>query len=192
MPQNSTESAISKLFRFAQGFHHQIAGWVFLRLGNPLLAQIHYERVAALHGAHFAAHVQLGRIAYAMGDYPKWQHEFEQAHSISEKRFAKLRDRYVAQEARLAGVSHTPSHNRPIWQAVAPAPRELRTRPERPHSYIRPLGEAEAMSSCTSDDFASDDFASDAERAKFRRSSPIESSEVYSCDLDELSRRLST
>ena len=61
MPQNSTESAISKLFRFAQGFHHQIAGWVFLRLGNPLLAQIHYERVAALHGAHFAAHVQLGR-----------------------------------------------------------------------------------------------------------------------------------
>jgi hypothetical protein len=122
-----------------------------------------------------------------MGDYPKWQHEFERAHSISEKRFAKLRDRYAAQEARLAGVSHTPSRNRPIWQAVATAPRELRTRPERPHSYIRPLGEAEAMSSCTSDD-----FASDAERAKFRRSSPIESSEVYSCDLDELSRRLST
>ncbi len=69
---------------------HRACGRAWFRLGRPQRARHHFERVLLLRGEDFDAYVQLGRIAFAIGDYAGWRRELRHAHRIDPVRFARL------------------------------------------------------------------------------------------------------
>jgi len=78
---------------------------MWFRGGSRLRARPHYERVLQLRGDDFGAYVQLGRIAFSVGDYAGWRREFEHARRTDPLRFARLRHPFELFEPRLAGTN---------------------------------------------------------------------------------------
>lgn len=95
----------SRLFAAVNARFHGALGWAAYKLGWREVAQRRYERVLALRGPEFVAHVQLGRIAFDRGDYVGWRRELERARHLDPVRFARLRHPLELFEPRLAGTN---------------------------------------------------------------------------------------
>ncbi len=192
---------------------HSGCGWASWRLGLGALARRHYERVLVLRGSDFAAYVQLGRMAFAAGDYAGWRREFEHARRADPARFAKLRHPFELFEPRLAGTDFDETGDRATWRSLLPfggsqMRHQLTPRLDTPIDGgldallpdwdVRADATTDAASPRPQDgaraDGASaphDDCQSIAERRRLSALGPIRVADVRSCDLDELARRLS-
>lgn len=84
---------------------HVLAGGLAYRLGRRQAARRHYERVLLLRGADFHAYLQLGRIAFDLGDYATWRRELEHARRLDPNRFARHHHPLDLIEPRLAGTN---------------------------------------------------------------------------------------
>lgn len=84
---------------------HALAGGLAYRLGRRHAARRHYERVLLLRGADFHAYLQLGRIAFDLGDYATWRRELEHARRLDPNRFARQHHPLDLIEPRLAGTN---------------------------------------------------------------------------------------
>lgn len=84
---------------------HALAGGLAYRLGRRHAARRHYERVLLLRGADFHAYLQLGRIAFDLGDYATWRRELEHARRLDPNRFARHHHPLDLIEPRLAGTN---------------------------------------------------------------------------------------
>lgn len=187
---------------------HAACGWVAARLGWRTLARRHYERVLVLRGSDFTAYVQLGRLAFAAGDYAGWRREFEHARRADPVRFARLRHPFDLFEPRLAGTEFDETGDRATWRSLLPfgtgpqrhlpAPR-VDTLPDAGLDALLPGWDvrADAATDATrpQDTGAAaamrDDCLTAAERQRLGALGPIRAADVRSCDLDDLLRRLS-
>lgn len=84
---------------------HALVGGLAYRLGRRHAARRHYERVLLLRGADFHAYLQLGRIAFDLGDYATWRRELEHARRLDPNRFARQHHPLDLIEPRLAGTN---------------------------------------------------------------------------------------
>lgn len=200
---------------FALG--HRVCGWACFRMGLRLRARHHYERVLQLRGDDFHAFMQLGRIAFSVGDYTRWRREFDQARRIDPRTFAKQCHPFEELGLRLAGTPHAdhpyssrdgagtswlgPAGGRATWRAAGTGD-ERNGRPRQPGNdgesgrdeLARRGGEPEAelQQGAAQEDalFTGDDCGSSRERSRFQKLGPIRAPEIGSCDLDELAKRL--
>jgi hypothetical protein len=192
---------------------HSGCGWAALRLGWRSMARRHYERVLVLRGSDFTAYVQLGRLAFAAGDYASWRREFEHARRADPERFARLRHPFELFEPRLAGTDFDETGDRATWRSLLPFGGSSSRRPTAPRIDAPLDGGFEALlpgwdvrADATTDAVAPrptdgaaadgrtaphDDCLSAAERRRLSALGPIRAVDVRSCDLDELVRRLS-
>lgn len=97
-------SAVGRFLRTVRAAAHAATGWLAYRFGWHEFARRRFERVLLLRGADFFAYVQLGRIAFDLGDYAGWRREFEHARRTDPDRFARLRHPLELFEPRLAGT----------------------------------------------------------------------------------------
>jgi hypothetical protein len=186
---------------------HLVLGCAWFRLGRHVRARRHFERVLLVRGDCFAAYVQLGRLAFAMGDYPGWRREFEHARRIDPERFARLRHPLELFEPRLAGTAFDDAGERATWRAMRPFASGGAVRASTALGEAPPdLGRADArfgdsVAAERADDAArlpsteepiafGDDCSSAIERERFASLGPIARGEMDACDLDELARRL--
>lgn len=195
---------------------HTFVGWAAYRLGCRQAARRHYERVLLLRGADFCAYVQLGRIAFDLGDYATWRRELEHARRLDPSRFARLQHPLELFEPRLAGTTfERPDADpagfdgmRATWRTTRPTvgPRLTPSADsgldamlpgcDTPTDLSLPRLDAPSSSplarSGAGDDMSPvDDCSSIAERMRLRQLGPIRATELRHCDLDDLLRRLS-
>lgn len=175
---------------------HLWCGQVAVRVGCRSRARHHFERVLALRGDHFVAYVQLGRIAYDLGDYAGWRRELEHARRTDPARFARMPQPFELFEPRLAGTTFDDAGERATWRSLRPNGAgfvQTSARGEDPQAVRTPSFEPTAFERPTPLDRSpvDDDCSTDAERLHFQTRGPISSAEVRGCDLDELMRRLS-
>lgn len=204
---------VGRFLNFLRARLHSGCGWAALRLGFATLARHHYERVLVLRGSDFTAYVQLGRMAFAAGDYASWRREFEHARRADPERFARLRHPFELFEPRLAGTDFDATGDRATWRSMLPfggtSPRrQLSPRIDTPTDggFDALLPGFDLRADATTDAAAprptegvredgrampQDDCLSAAERQRLSALGPIRSVDVRSCDLDELLRRLS-
>ncbi|MBL9079713.1 MAG: hypothetical protein JNL08_19585 [Planctomycetes bacterium] len=203
---------VGQLLRSLRARLHSGCGWLAYRLRLPDLARRHYERVLVLRGSDFTAYVQLGRIAFAAGDYAGWRREFEHARRTDPDRFARLRHPFELFEPRLAGTDFDDTGDRATWRSLLPFGSGGARRPQAPRAETPFDGAFDAMlpgwdvradavtdaaapqagGTTPSDrDADRDDCASAAERERLAALGPIRRDDVTACDLDELARRLS-
>jgi tetratricopeptide (TPR) repeat protein len=174
---------------------HSAWGMLAYRLGCRAAARSHFERVLLLRGDDFRAYIELGRIAFDLGDYATWRREFEHARRMDPARFARLRHPLELFEPRLAGTRFDDAAT-PFDASPARTPwRPLRTSGQRSDGeaseastprFVRGLPDP------TPNKAASQDDCGDAtERERLRALGPIGVDELRRCDLDDLARRLS-
>jgi hypothetical protein len=197
---------LNTLWRRLLACVHGTCGRLWFRLGSPVRARAHFERVLDLGGSAFSAYVWLGRTAYAEGDYAGWRREMEHARRADPERFARLSHPFELFVQRPTGGPFADAGERATWRAMrSPAGQrgpvraiELPTeRSDMAASASRPQpaeqnGTADGTAGCSDrmDRVFGDDFASDAERERFRRLGPIDSRKMTAADLDDICRRL--
>jgi hypothetical protein len=203
-------SLVGRVLMRLRAIGHTVCGWVCYRAGLRLRARRHYERVLQLRGDDFHAFMQLGRIAFSVGDYTRWRREFDQARRIDPRAFAKQSHPFEELGLRLAGTPHAgnpygkdeagagwfgPANGRATWRTPgggerAGKPRESGEGEVRRDDSVRRGAEPEAE---LEEDalYAGDDCTSSRERRRFRELGPIRAPEVGACDLEELAKRLS-
>jgi hypothetical protein len=98
-------SSVGNLLRRLWAGMHSVCGVIAYRCGCRGAARSHFERVLLLRGDDFRAYIELGRIAFDLGDYATWRREFEHARRLDPNRFARLRHPIELFEPRLAGTS---------------------------------------------------------------------------------------
>ncbi|MBM4061687.1 MAG: hypothetical protein FJ265_11430 [Planctomycetes bacterium] len=183
---------------------HSLCGWCCFRAGLRRLARHHFERVLRLGGGGFSAHVHLGRIAFALGDYPVWRREFELARTIDPARFARLRLPFEWFEPRLAGTDVAGGESPGAERHGSRCPQL--PGPARHHARAQRADERDAEARSTANEgnrpradgdagpefgpVTNDDCSTAGERARLRRLGPIRPRELGACDVDELARRL--
>jgi hypothetical protein len=210
---------VGRLLQQIRASFHAACGWLCFRAGLRLQARNHYERVLQLRGDDFSAYVHLGRIAFAIGDYTGWRRELEHARRTNGAAFARLRHPSDRFEPRIAGTDADPgappdnfsaTGDRATWRSLlAPdAGRAAGTRLEGdngqpgPRRTRRP-GDAPAQAGSEQTTGANapfpfdaeehgDDCSSSSERRRLRSLGPIRAQDCRNCDLDELSRRLTS
>jgi hypothetical protein len=204
---------VGHLLRLLLAGLHSACGWVACRLRWSDLARRHYERVLVLRGSDFHAYVQLGRLAFAAGDYASWRREFEHARRTDPVRFAKLRHPFDLFEPRLAGTDFEDTGDRATWRSLLPFGNTSGRRPGSPRaeaaadSRLDPTASGrdvhtDAITDARSQGAASEDAAArpvpprddcltGSERERLGALGPIRAAEVARCDLDDLARRLS-
>lgn len=182
---------------------HLWCGQVAVRFGCRGQARRHFERVLALRGDHFGAYVQLGRIAYDLGDYAGWRRELEHARRTDPARFARMPQPFELFEPRLAGTTFDDAGERATWRSLRPnsagfVQSTTSARSDEQATLRSPAFEAPAFDASATPDTPTadgvspdDDCTTAAEREHFQTRGPISSAEVRACDLDELMRRLS-
>jgi tetratricopeptide (TPR) repeat protein len=164
---------------------HKLVGKAWFHLNRYRPAQRHFERALELKGDDFTAHVYLGRVAYRLGDYSRWQRECGRARQSSPERYARLEHRFELYEPRSAGTAIDQPGGQPAWRmSSAKRPRaypdSVRTAPDcdpLPRASDAPPG-------------GGDDFVSEDERDRFRTMAPIDARSIARVDLDDLARRL--
>ena len=152
---------------------HRFTGRVCYLTGRLRSARRHFERVLDLVGDDFVAHIYLGRIAYARGDFEAWHRRFELAQRAAPRRYSH---HHAASSAHDSGIANAPGSGLAelIDQEGRPLDGDLRSQLDEWELELPPF----------------DDFASEEEREKFENLGPIDFDEIYSVDLDDLARRL--
>jgi hypothetical protein len=189
---------------------HGLCGRAWFRLRRPQRARQHFETVLRLLGDDFAAHLYLGRIAYAGGDYAGWRRELRSAYRADPSRFTRLAANGfrgagldLGEEAgpQLAGTGVDPDLDPSAARRQPAEATRRRTAPgkksdtesgimpdrqtpdERVADVLRAMLEAAGASDLE------DDCTTEQERDRFKSLGPIQPGDIRSCDLDDLTRR---
>lgn len=187
---------------------HRLCGRAWFGMRRLDRSRRHFERVLALLGGDFAAHVYLARIAFLAGDYPGWRRELRQAYLLDPTRFAAMADAMTRREdlgPQLAGTGVDsqlpgtgPSVPWPRPNTTSPdmkaASRQLREIHDELQVLKRDLDNPrteEVVKDLLSIMGAKngDDCADGKERDRFAELGPITTQELRACDLDALARR---
>lgn len=198
-------SSVGNLLRRLWASVHSALGVIAYRLGCRAAARSHFERVLLLKGDDFRAYIELGRIAFDLGDYAIWRREFEHARRLDPNRFARLRHPIDLFEPRLAGTSFDRSDGSPLdgsgaragWRSLRmpggarPGGADGDPRESSAPRFVRGLPENEPESEASGDDAQRDDCGTEAERRRLQALGPIDAEELRRCDLDDLLRKLS-
>lgn len=97
---------VGRILHRLHALGHSLCGWLCFRAGLRLNARKHYERVLQIRGDDFGAYMQLGRIAFSVGDYTRWRRELEQARRVDPRAFAAQSSVFEGLGLRLAGTPH--------------------------------------------------------------------------------------
>lgn len=189
---------------------HGLCGRAWLRLRRPQRARLHFEQVLRLLGDDFAAHLYLGKIAFAGGDYAGWRRELRSAYRADPSRFTRLAAKgfrgaglELGDEAgpQLAGTGVDPDLHPTPGQRQSSEPMRRRAiggkksdvesgnLPKRQTPDERIAEVLRAMLEAAGAGDLEDDFTTDQERDRFKTLGPIEPGEIRACDLDDLARR---
>lgn len=206
-PARHTFTAFVTLFGIVRaGARRLLAAWhggcgrLAFRLGRPVGARRHFERVLDLDGDVFSAYVHLGLLAWQIGDYSGYRRELEHARRIDPERYRRLRHPFEPFAPRGGRTASDEADERATWRSVRQG--QGTTRRGTVHRVELPTENLDGLEPALCEPFTDldgaqqkrrtgDDFSSPAERDRFAVKRPISRSEVASTDLDDLCRQLS-